>query len=220
MRGMACVLLSFCSIVVAFVAPSATHRPRSDRCAFDPISSGLGDVLGNTMAAQQGIIAVASAAAGALSQLPRIQELEAQLVQVQSTLNATQTEMTTKVALLEDKLYTLDTEYEAQTTRFKKQYELKLRDDLARMTEKIKTDYEFKLAIKVEEQKGKLLDNQLDLVGGITGKRQAEMVELRLKQSRMEETNQQLEKALREADAELEALREAAAKKPWWKRML
>jgi hypothetical protein len=68
-------------------------------------------------------IAVVSAAAGAAAQLPRIQELEGELVKARAALEKSKGEMVTKINELEDKLFQMDQAYEEQSAKFMKAYE-------------------------------------------------------------------------------------------------
>jgi hypothetical protein len=162
-------------------------------------------------------IAAVSAAAGAFSQVPKIQQLERELDLTREALTDSEQEMVSKIHELEEKLFTMDREYEGQTDKFKKQYDLKMRDNLAQMTEKIKIDYGYQLEIRVEEAKSKLLQDKFMQISNVGGDRQAELVKLRLQRSRIEDANKTLEKALGDSKAELDRLQEAASKKAgWW----
>jgi hypothetical protein len=163
-------------------------------------------------------IAALSAAAGALSQVPKIQQLERELETTRSALTDSEQQLVSQIHELEEKLFTMDREFEGQTERFKRQYDLKMRDDLEMVTEKMKIDFSYKLEIRVEEQKSKMLQEKLLDVNNLTGNRQAELVALRLQRSRVESANENMEKALKRSSAELDKLREAASKKTgWWK---
>lgn len=162
-------------------------------------------------------IAVVSAAAGAASQFPRIQELERQLKTARESLTASELELVAKITELEDKLFQMDQEYEQATTKFKKQYDLRMKDDLEKITEKMKVDFQYKLEIRLEEQKSKMLQDKLGLVNGLTGGRQEELVDLRIRNSRVQKANEELEQALEASRVELEKLQGGASqKKGWW----
>lgn len=161
-------------------------------------------------------IAVVSAAAGAASQLPRIQQLERDLRSAKESLSKSEQELVSKIAELEDKLFHMDQEYEQATTRFKKQYDARMKEDLERVADKMKVDFQYKLEIRLEEQKSKLLQDQLGMVNGLTGGRQEELVDLRLRNSRVQKANQELEEALEMSKRELERIQEGAQKKGWW----
>ena len=121
-----------------------------------------------------------------------------------------------KITELEDKLFHMDQEYEQATTRFKKQYDARMKEDLERVADKMKVDFQYKLEIRLEEQKSKLLQDQLGLVNGLTGGRQEELVDLRLRNSRVQKANQELEQALETSKMELERIQAGAQKKGWW----
>jgi alanyl-tRNA synthetase len=161
-------------------------------------------------------IAVVSAAAGAASQFPRIQQLERELKSAKDSLTKSEEELVSKITELEDKLFHMDQEYEQATTRFKKQYDTKMKEDLERVADKMKVDFQYKLEIRLEEQKSKLLQDQLGLVNGLTGGRQEELVNLRLRNSRVQKANQELEQALEMSKLELERIQAGAQKKGWW----
>lgn len=162
-------------------------------------------------------IAVVSAAAGAVSQLPRIQQLERELKTVRAALTDSENEMVAKIKELEDKLFLMDKEFEGQTEKFRKQYDFKMRDELERITAKMKTDFQYKLEIKMDEERSKLLSEKLDLVKGLTGGKQEELMSLRVQRDRVSKANLDLEKALSNAKNELDRLQQAASqKKGWW----
>jgi phage-related minor tail protein len=164
-------------------------------------------------------IAALSAAAGALSQQSKVKELGRELETTRAALTVSEQQLVDQIHELEEKLFVMDREFEGQTDKFKKQYDLKMRDDLERVTEKMKIDFRYKLDIRVEEQKSKMLQDKLSDTSYVTGDRQTELVELRLKQSRAMIANQKMEKALEESTLELKTMREAASKKSsWWKR--
>jgi uncharacterized membrane protein len=120
-------------------------------------------------------------------------------------------EMVNKMKELEDRLFTIDQEYEAQTARFKKQYDVRTQEQLATMKEKIKSDFEFKLDIKLEEEKSKMLQEKLEFINGMGVNKSNELFGLRIKQQSITEANEQLEKALAQSEAELERLRKASS---------
>jgi hypothetical protein len=162
-------------------------------------------------------IAALSAAAGALSQMPKIQQLERELDITRAALTDSEQQLVDQIHELEEKLFTMDKEFEGQTEKFKKQYDLKMREDLERITEKMKVDFRYKLDIRVEEQKSKMLQEKLADSSSFTGNRQAELVDLRLQQGRIKIANEKMEKALETSTAELKRLREAASEKTgWW----
>lgn len=162
-------------------------------------------------------IAVASAAAGAASQLPRVQQLERELSITKEALTQSEQEMVRKITELEEKLFEMDKEFEEQTDRFKKKYDNRMRGELERIKEKIITDYKYKLEIKLEEQKSKLLEERLDFVNTVTSGKAEQLVNLQIEKVNMNRANEELEKALAMSQAELDRLRqEATKKKGWW----
>lgn len=162
-------------------------------------------------------IAAVSAAAGALSQVPKIQQLERELDVTRAALTDSEQQLVSKIHELEEKLFTMDNEYEQQTSKFKKQYDRQMRDDLERITDKMKVDFGYKMEIRVEEAKSKLLSEKLQEVSSRGGDKQAELVTLRLQRSRVEDANGTLEKALQDSQIELQRLQDASSKKAsWW----
>jgi hypothetical protein len=162
-------------------------------------------------------IAALSAAAGALSQAPKIQQLERELATTRASLTESEQQLVAQIHELEEKLFVMDREFEGQTDKFKKQYDTKMREELERVTEKMKINFRYKLDIRVEEQKSKMLQDKLLDISGFTGDRQAELVDLRLQRSRIEIANETLEKALEASSVELKRLTDASSKKTgWW----
>ena len=120
--------------------------------------------------------------------------------------------MVAKMKDLEDRLFTLDAEYEAQTARFKKQYDNKMQEQLREAKEKIKQDFQYKLDIKIEEERSAMLKEKYDFINS-QGNRSQELFGLRLKQKTVSDANAQLEKALQESEAELARLRSESEKR-------
>ena len=116
---------------------------------------------------------------------------------------------------LEDKLFTLDSEYEAQTAKFKKQYDTQMQEKLKEAKSKIKSEFQYKLDIKLEEEKSIMLKEKYDFINsqGINSNRVEELFGLRLKQKTITETNEQLEKALLDSQEELDRLRNESSKR-------
>jgi hypothetical protein len=205
----------------------AHHAPNCD--AFEPAPPTSNNCRGRLASASESAlrialdpsivdagIAVVSAAAGAATQLPRIHQLEREVKAAKDSLVQSEQELVSKIASLEDKLFHMDQEYEQATARFKKQYDTSMKEELERIAEKMKVDFQYKLEIRLEEQKSKLLGEQLSLVNGLTGGRQEELVDLRLRNSRVQKANEALEKALVASKLELERMQVGAQKKVWW----
>lgn len=162
-----------------------------------------------------GVVAAASAVAGAFSQQPRIQELESALVESQMALNETRHETELKMTQLEDKLFEMDKEYEAQTTRFKKRYDNQMREELEKARDKIRTDYNFRLAIQTDKLKSEQLMDGLGIVGQSTDK-EAQLSQVRIEKAQLAELNKKLEEALEQSAQELENMKAEASKKSFF----
>lgn len=202
-------------LVVALAASSegvfAFHVPQRTRgvAVHDAASSSrLHVVLGVETIG----IAVVSAAAGAAVQMPRIQELEGELVKARSALEKSKGEMVTKISELEDKLFQMDKAYEEQSAKFMKEYEVKKNAEVAKITDKIKTDFVFKLEIEVEKEKSKLLSKQLSEVAR-TGDQTTKLAEMKIKMDQLENAKAKLEQALKKSETELKRIDEAGKKK-------
>ena len=164
---------------------------------------------------QMGVVAAASAVAGVFSQQPRIQELENALLESQMALNETRRETEQKMAQLEDKLFEMDKEYEAQTTRFKKRYDNQMREELEKARDKIRTDYNFRLAIQTDKLKSETLMDGLGIVAKSTDK-EAQLSQVRIEKVQLAELNKKLEEALEQSAQELENMKAEASKKSFF----
>jgi hypothetical protein len=185
---------------------------------IDPVTTwyalgGMDAVMTTLVGSGPGIgAAVLGAAAGALSQMPKIQQLNEQVAGLQLELELSQTNLTAKIQLLEDKLFEMDREFEDQTTRFKKQYDTTQRDRLEQIKEKLKMEYQFKLDIQREENKSEQLMKEVDKEHNRTSQQQ-ELSTLALQKQRLEEANVKLEQALLQSEQEREHMLELAAEK-------
>jgi hypothetical protein len=208
----------------AFVARPGAAATAGEPCR--PLRAVVDPAVLPTAAAAVGgadltvaMVAAASAAAGALSQLPRIRQLEAELEAARDELRGVQAEMEAKMAELEERLFRMDQEYEEQTARFKRQYDRSQVERVERLRDRMQREYRQKLDIKLEEQRSsRLLSEGLKAVADQT-ERQAELSQLRLQQQRIRDANAKLEQALLESDRELERLRVEAKKRkllPWF----
>jgi hypothetical protein len=164
---------------------------------FEPVVSTIG-------------IALVSAAAGAASQSPKIQQLERELETAKEALASSELEIVETISQLEDKLFRMDEEFEGQTARFQKQYDQQKQEELKRITAKLKVDMQYRLEIKVEEEKSRLLSKELSRMDG--SEKQAELATLRLQQSQVLNSKLKVEKALMESEAELLRMQQAAQK--------
>jgi len=176
----------------------------------DPASilAGVGEL---DVALEVGV-ALVGAAAGAATQMPRVQALKSKLVAAQEQLKATEAAMEEKIHVLEEKLFAMDEEFEEQTAKFQRQYDQTQKLRLEEIKDKLKTEMQYKLEIQLAQQKSQRLMEAVDLEHGRTSK-QEELSEMRLRSNRLEEMNAQLEATLKETDEELQHLREAAQKK-------
>jgi hypothetical protein len=159
-------------------------------------------------------IALVSAAAGAAAQVPKIQALEKELDTTRAALSASEEEMLDKMTKLEDQLFNMDEEFEMQTTKFQKQYDRQKQVELERITDKLKVDLQYKLEIKLQEERSKSLGQQLvELNGNGISDKQGELSTLRLQQSQIAQANLKLEQALQESTKELDKMRSFQTKK-------
>jgi hypothetical protein len=125
-------------------------------------------------------------------------------------------EMVDKVSQLEDRLYQMDQEFEVQSGRLKKKWDETLRQELERVRQKVKEEYQFTLDIKVQEERSKMLGEKLNLLGSINGEKDVELVNLRLQQSQVKKANEKLEQALEDSKRELDRVLALKDQKNWW----
>jgi hypothetical protein len=91
-----------------------------------------------------------------------------------------------------------------------------MRGELEKISDKIKTDFNFKLQIKIDEERSKMLSEKLRDVTQV-GEKQAEIAQLRLDRSKVDKANRELEKAMADAKDELDKMYQLASrKKKWW----
>ena len=209
MHKLLATLVMLLGVSEAFV-PLKQQQHRSYSQILPPLGVIVMDpqVLANTLSPVEmsSLVAVASAAAGAISQQPRIQHLQQELATARKALNETTVAMEDKMGALEEKLFVMDREYEAQTARFKRQYDVKAKEELERKADRIRQDFQFKLDLKLNEEKSAMLSEQLDKVNGGLN-REGELSAMRIQKDRMEEANVKLEQALEESEKELQRMR-------------
>lgn len=176
----------------------------------DPASilAGVGEM---DVALEVGV-ALAGVAAGAASQIPRVQAVQKQLAAAQEQLNATETAMNEQIHVLEEKLFAMDQEFEGQTARFQRQYDQTQKKRLEEIRDKLKTEMQYKLEIQLAQEKSKRLMEAVTEEHSRTSK-QEELSQLKLRSSHLEELNAELEATLKKTDEELQHLREQAAHK-------
>lgn len=201
-----------CVIAISFVSSVASFQATTPTSAIvTPSSSRLHIVGVETIG-----IAVVSAAAGAATQLPRIQELEGELVKARAALETSKGEMVAKINELEDKLFQMDQAYEEQSAKFMKEYEQRKNSEVQKITEKIKTDFAYKLEIEVEKEKSRLLSQKLTDVK-VSGDQTTKLAEMRIKMDMLESAKEKLEIALNKSETELKRLDKAGkAKSGFW----
>lgn len=153
-------------------------------------------------------IAVVSAAAGAAAQVPKIQQLEGELEKARGLLEQSREEMAAKIVELEEKLFLMDKAYEDQSAKFMREYEMKKNEEVAKITDKMKTDFKYKLEIKIEKEKSKLLTQKLSEVT-LAGDQTTKLAEMKIQMEQLENAKQNVEKALKKSDSELERLGES-----------
>lgn len=207
-------LIASCSLIDAFLpsqifstkAPSHTARVEM---VVDPIMFGAG--LNFDVAVEVGI-AVASAAAGAMTQIPRVQQLERELETAKSALTTSELELVEKIRVLEDKLFVMDQEFEEQTVKFQRQYDKTQKEQMEAFKEKVKSDMAFKLEIQIAQDRSAKLLNQADNENSRT-LRQEELSQLKLQQIRLNDLNSKLEEAIKDSDEEITRLRAQVSRK-------
>ena len=156
--------------------------------------------------------AIISAAAGAASQVPKIQQLEGELTETRAALEQSKEDMKSRIAELEDKLFLMDKAYEDQSQKFIVEYEKRKDTEVAKVTEKMKADFKYKLDIEVEKQKAKLLMKKLSDASE-SSDQTIKLAEMKLKMSQLEKSKSKLEKALADSESELQLLNKAEGKK-------
>ena len=157
-------------------------------------------------------IAVASAAAGAMTQIPRVQQLERELATAKSALTTSELELVEKIRVLEDKLFVMDQEFEEQTVKFQRQYDKTQKEQMEAFKEKVKTDMAFKLDIQIAQDRSAKLLKQADNESNRT-LRQEELSQLKLQQLRLNDLNAKLEEAITNSDEEITRLRTQVSRK-------
>lgn len=207
-------LIASCNLIDAFLpsqilsTKSPSHAARVEM-VVDPIMFGAG--LNFDVAVEVGI-AVASAAAGAMTQIPRVQQLERELETAKSALTTSELELVEKIRVLEDKLFVMDQEFEEQTVKFQRQYDKTQKEQMEAFKEKVKSDMAFKLEIQIAQDRSAKLLNQADTENSRT-LRQEELSQLKLQQIRLNDLNSKLEEAIRDSDEEITRLRAQVSRK-------
>jgi len=160
-------------------------------------------------------VVVASAAAGALAQFPRIANLQEELEKTKMELKLESEKVGNKMEELESRMFQVDQEFEEQTARFKKKYDAQAKEQLDEKLQKIRMEYEenvqtrmkqYQLEKEIEMEQ----DKSLRLVEALTGNGdiQAEVSDLRLQNAQIQELNEKLDATVARANEELERLRQ------------
>ena len=157
-----------------------------------------------------GAVAVASFAAGVLTTVPRMQALE-------QNITATRAEAAAQIEALEARLYALDEEYEQGTADLQRQFEALRVDQLRKQKRRQAEEYQYKLQAQIQtlqddyerqlqQQKSMLLSQQLQDLNDVTGgvDQRAELLQLRLQQTQLQERNEKLAALLAEAQTQIE----------------
>jgi ABC-type multidrug transport system fused ATPase/permease subunit len=193
---------------------TSTRRPM----VVDPIGLVTGMAVDMNIGVEVGV-ALVSVAAGAMSQAPRIQKLERELQTTRASLDQTEAEMVQKIHLLEEQLYAMDLEFEEQTAKFKKSYDVSQRQKMEEFKETLKKQFQFKLEIQLAQAKSDKLLNEILPNESSRVDKQEQLTQLKLKQGQLEDLNAQLEQALRDTENELKRFRDESSKKTFlfWK---
>eukprot|EP00521_Asterionellopsis_glacialis_P011861 CAMPEP_0195295564 /NCGR_PEP_ID=MMETSP0707-20130614/17624_1 /TAXON_ID=33640 /ORGANISM="Asterionellopsis glacialis, Strain CCMP134" /LENGTH=222 /DNA_ID=CAMNT_0040356813 /DNA_START=117 /DNA_END=785 /DNA_ORIENTATION=- len=149
-------------------------------------------------------IGIVSAAAGAVSQVPQIQKLQQQLDSEKTALEETQKARKVEAIHSADQLYVMDEEFEQQTLQLKHHYETQLQEEIGKITEKLQQEYKFTYGIQLYREKQKLEMEKLQCLGTINGRKDMDLVQLRLQRNQLERHIEQLENTLGEQRQALE----------------
>lgn len=158
-------------------------------------------------------IALLSAAAGAAARQPEVNALETELATARTAVESSQEEMAKKIEELEDKLFAMDMAYERESAKFQEDYEKKKAIEVAKITEKLKTDMKFKLDIELEKEKSRLLAKRLKETNKLA--HYGEIAQIRMQQQKLEAAKEKLELALKKSEEQLE-LTKAPKSNSFW----
>jgi hypothetical protein len=111
------------------------------------------------------------------------------------------------VTEMEEKLFVMDNEFESETSEFQRTFESRVATEADKVRAKAKEEYGYTLAIKVQEEREKMLQEKLAFIGTTNGERDVELVTLRFSAMQNKLLNKQLEALLEETQRELETLR-------------
>jgi len=200
-------LMSFIISTTAFTPIHPSYHRRCDLIRRQPMMM----VVDPTLLAD-GAVAVASFAAGILTQVPRIQAME-------QNVTATTMAAAEQIQEYQDRLYALDQEYEQGTQALKEQFEELRETQLRKQKRQLVEDFEYKLKAQIaslkdtyerqlKEKRSEWLAQQLDQIGDLTGaEKQAELMNLRIQQQQLQERNQKLAQLLEESKEQVSELK-------------
>lgn len=184
-------------------------------------------------------IAVVSAVAGAAAQMPRLMALEEEKKALQreleiakSSLSESEAKLVERVTELENALFEIDREYEGQTARMKKKFDMQLKEELNELatrlkrqyttnTERLKDAMQRDTELQKVELSGKLrqdfLQEKLNYINEMSGTKRDQLSSILQEQAQIKIANQELEAALAASRKELEDIQNMS-KKPfgWW----
>lgn len=187
-----------------FVSPFVTDMGRSNRVPTSQLNLIGFETVG---------IALISAAAGAAVRQPEINILEAELSTARKAVETSKEELAQKIEELEDKLFEMDLAYESESTKFQEEYEKKKAVEVARITEKLKTDMKFKIDIELEKEKSRMLAEKLKETSKLV--ESGEIAQLRMQRNKLEAAKEKLELALKKSEEKLE-LTKAPKSNSFW----
>jgi len=182
------------------------------------VASVFADVLGDLTFGDISMY-VAASALGAVSQIPRISNLQEELTMTKIELVEEKKKVSKKLEELEEKLSWMDVEWERQTETFKTEYDTQVKSQLNELVGKIKSDYKRSMRIRMDElkytlegeaSKGKseILAETMNAVNSIKGDTQEKLVELKVQNAQMTELKGKLEAAVTSANKEIERLKQ------------
>uniref|UniRef100_A0A7S4UK20 Uncharacterized protein n=1 Tax=Ditylum brightwellii TaxID=49249 RepID=A0A7S4UK20_9STRA len=229
---------SFPIVVPSRKSPSVPHLPTlsPEKSSGRKITTTSLHVIPELGAADF-VVAVASAAAGAASQIPRIRELEKQRKELESelenaytALSSSKQELSVKITELEDSIFEMDREFEGQTSRMKRKYDDSLRKELDALSVKLKQEYQVKTTeleqqfqkdteLKLDVQEGNLrqqfLKERLEYLQDNGQEKRKELSGILEQQAHISRAKTELENALMESKKEIERL-VAKKQSSWW----
>lgn len=207
------LLLAWClkdAGVLSFSVSDVSTPFRTFQCQKSRSSTSLNVIFGPETA----LIAAFSAAAGAAARQPEINTLKTELTEAQKKVEESKAQVAKKIEELEEKLFEVDSSYEAESAKFQKEYEQRKQIEIASITEKIKTDMKFKLEIEIEKEKSRLLSEKLLKVKK-ESEESTEIAQLRMQQEKLQAAKDRLERALQLSEEKMKTIEAPKSKKFW-----